>query len=209
MVDRWTEIVPGTDVWHSTRQLYDVVVLCIANRSTSDALVEVDAGHSENTEIFLRRQHCINRGGGGSMTTVDDDDNRFRVVVPGCTTRAVATFGVIDSTQAVHLHVRCSLVALPPVPVLATTSTTYIDDNAHHSPLSAALFDHSPRGAQEDSGEVESERKGVSAAVHRRGGGRRSPSVYDIREEDATRQSAAVEEWLQQSNNRRRRTQTS
>jgi hypothetical protein len=199
MVDRWTEIVPGADVWHSTRQLYDVVVLCIANRSTSDALVEVDAGHSENTELFLRRQH---RGGGGSLI---DDDDRFRVAVPGCTTRAVATFGVIDSTQAVHLHVRCSLVALPPV-VLTTTSTAYIDDSAHHSPSYNGLPDYSPRGARENSGVGEEERGGVSA-VHRRGGGR-SPSVNDIREEDATRQSAAVEEWLQQSNNRRRRTQT-
>lgn len=236
MVDRWTEVVPGSDIWHSTRQLYDVVVLCIANRSTDDALVEVDANNSENAEMFRRSSSSSTQQQHQQQQQFGFEADRFRVAVAGCTTRAVATFGVIDTTLAVHLNIRCSLVQLPLLsshdsiehrhgrspPYLHNNNTAEEDTTAYYetnpyeaSSAAAAAYNYSDRAAQHDgidngwTAEASaSSTVTATTTMHQRRRGRDgSPSMHDIREADVSRQSAAVEEWLQQSNDRRRRAQ--
>lgn len=211
MVDRWTEVVPGSDIWHSTRQLYDVVVLCIANRSTDDALVEVDASNSENAEMF-RRSRSISQ-----QQQFGFEADMFRVAVAGCTTRAVATFGVIDTTLAVHLNVRCSLVQLPLLSSYDSVEHRHGRSPTYHHHNNTAedttAYNYNDGAAHEEgidygwTAEASASSPAATTTMHQRRRGDRSPSMHDIREADVSRQSAAVEEWLHQSNDRRRRAQ--
>lgn len=100
-MDRWCEIVPGSNVWYSTRELYNVVVVCVANRSSADVEVEIDLSRSENLSLFLP----VAVGGSGASS-------RYVVTAKllACTTKAVATLSPHDDTLPSNLCIRPSIV---------------------------------------------------------------------------------------------------